>query len=112
MAQNGTSSTSNVPLQDTGPSHALFNFSDVAGADAVVHTHPTDVNTAVAGDGDIDLPSLRGIPNYVAHGTTTIAIEISGGQVRARVVSGSLASTDRSALKTQLNSFQKQGKKR
>ena len=112
MAQNGTLSTSNVPLQDTGPSHALFNFSDVAGADAVVHTHPTDVNTAVAGDGDIDLPSLRGIPNYVAHGTTTIAIEISGGQVRARVVSGSLASTDRSAFKTQLNGFQKQGKKR
>ena len=108
----GTSSTSNVALTDAGPDFAEFSASDVAGADAAIHTHPTDTTTAVPGKGDIDLPSLHGIPNYISHGTTVIAVEISGGQVRGRVVSGSINSNDKRGLKSTLNQFQRKGKKR
>jgi len=108
---DGTSSTSNVPLTDSGPSHAAFKPSEVAGADGVIHTHPTDANTIVPGAGDSAVPEM-GIPNYIAHGTSVIAVEISGGQVRGRVVSGKIGSDDRRGLKSRLNEFQRRGKTR
>ena len=108
---DGTSSTSNVPLTDSGPSHAAFKPSEVAGADGVIHTHPTDANTIVPGAGDSAVPEM-GIPNYIAHGTSVIAVEISGGQVRGRVVSGKIGSDDRRGLRSRLNEFQRRGKTR
>ena len=109
---DGTSTTSNVPLTSSSSSSAAFKPSEVAGADGVVHTHPTNKNTPVPGAGDSQVPEM-GIPNYIAHGSNTvIAVEISGGQVRGRVVSGKLGSTDRKALRSRLNQFQRRGETR
>jgi len=104
---DGTSTTSNVPLTDVGPSHAKFDPAEIAGAVGIVHTHPTKENSIIPGKGDSRVPEL-GIPNYIAHGTSVLAVEISGGQVRARVISGNVK--DKSALRSRLRNFQSKGK--
>lgn len=55
-----------------------------------------------------DMPA-QGVANYVAHGKRTVVVEISGGQVRARVVAGSLTAEEKRDLQQRLNEFQSKG---
>ncbi len=78
------------------------------GAAAVAHTHPPDErNTPLPGSGDWQLPS-RGIPNYIVYGNSVVAVvEISGGQVRVRMIEGNLSDLGRSSdIRSRLNDFQ------
>lgn len=58
--------------------------------------------------GDWQVPSL-GVPNHVAHGTRSVVVEISGGQVRVRVVSGNISNQERQQIQRQSKQFQRQG---
>ena len=109
-APDSSTTTSQVSLLNSSPNSAEFNSSEIAGADAIVHTHPTDSATPVPGDSDWQAPAM-GIPNYVAYGdSVVIAVEISGGQMRARVTTGSLNTQQRRDIRSQLNGFQRQGR--
>ena len=109
-AADGSTSMSQIPLLNSTPTSAEFNSSEITGADAIVHTHPTNSATPVPGNSDWQAPAM-GIPNYVAYGdSVVIAVEISGGQIRARVTSGSINTQQKRDVRSQLNRFQRQGR--
>ena len=98
-------SISSVPTFAATPTSAEFAFAEVATATAVGHTHPTDGNTIVPGTGDAGVVN-RGIPNFVMHGQRVVVVEVSGGQFRARVTSGSVTGAERRLIQQRLNQFQ------
>jgi hypothetical protein len=107
---DGTSATYATPIATTSatPTSARFPAAAIAGAEAMIHTHPTNAAMIVPGGGDWQAPAL-GVPNYAAHGQRAIVVEISGGQVRIRVVAGAVTPAERFQLKNVVNSYQRQG---
>jgi hypothetical protein len=107
---NGQPTATVTPIATTSatPSSASFPASAIAGAEGAVHTHPTNATEITPGNGDWQVPS-RGVPNYVAHGTRSVVVEISGGQVRVRVVAGNINNSERQQIQRQTNRFQRQG---
>lgn len=103
-----STSTSAVAATYATPYEARYLASEVEGAEGVVHTHPTSVDAIVPGSGDW-AQAARGIPNYVAHGTRSVVVEISGGQVRVRVISGHLSTQERRDVRSRLREFQVSG---
>ncbi len=84
---------------------------------AVVHSHPNNssygIQPGFAGKGKGDHRSVEGgKPNYITRNGTVIVVERSGGQYRARVVSGQLASGDAAEIRGALNEFQKDSRGR
>jgi RHS repeat-associated protein len=98
-----------VPVTNATPWGATFKPADIAGAEAINHPHPTSATTIVPGPGDWQAPAL-GVPNYVAHGVRTVVTEISGGQVRIRTITGPITATERQAMRTRANEFQRHGR--
>ncbi len=109
-AGDGTTSPTTSPIATTNatPNSASYPSAAIAGAEATVHTQPTDANGITPGRGDWQ-PTAQGVPNYVAHGTRTIVVEVSGGQVRVRVVQGSITYAERTQIRNALNGFQRLG---
>ena len=105
-AQSAT--VSPVATSESSGARASIPPSEVAGAEAIVHTHPTNGTEITPGNEDWQAPA-RGLPNYIAHGERSVVVEISGGQVRVRVVSGSVSRSERSQIQDQANRFQRQG---
>jgi RHS repeat-associated protein len=115
VSDHGAATTTDLKVTSATPSSASFPATEIQGAGAMVHTHPTDSAGAVpggdSGNGDWQAPAL-GVPNYAVHGSkTAFAIEISGGQIRVRVVKGSLSSAEQRVLRQRLNSYQRAGER-
>jgi RHS repeat-associated protein len=73
-------------VSDGGPNSASIRPSQLAGAEAVLHTEPTNSNTGVPGLGDIRIPEKTGLANYQAFGTRVNSVEIAGGAAQIRPV--------------------------
>jgi hypothetical protein len=107
---NGQPASSVTQIEPTSatPAGISFPMAAIAGAEAVEHTHPTDVAQITPGPGDWQGPA-RGYPTYVAHGTRSVVVEISGGQVRTRVTGGNLTSSERHQIQRRMNEYQGHG---
>lgn len=115
VSKYGAAATTDIKTSEATPSSANFQTSEIEGADAMVHTHPTNETSPVPGgdskSGDWQAPGM-GIANYAVHGSkTVIAVEISGGQIRARIVKGRSSSSESRALRQPLNRYQQAGEK-
>ena len=91
-----------------------FQRSELKGADAFGHSHPETVNASESqtglirgpgtdganhGPGDGGATLQAGIPGYITHQGRTLVIEVSGGQARVRVISGSVNRIERRLIK-------------
>lgn len=83
--------------------------------EAVVHSHPGNIGVEPGyeskTEGDHVAVESAGVPNYVTKGDTVIAIEKSGGQYRARVVSGSITREEAKLVQKSLDDFQRAGRR-
>jgi len=80
----------------------------LGGAHALVHTHSTLFSDILPGPRDWE-PAALGLPNYVMFDERALVVEVSGGQVRARIIAGRLDSRERRLLLAVLSRFQEHG---
>ncbi len=74
-------------------------------ADALGHSHPEDGGRISPGPEDAGVVNA-GKPNYIYHKGTTIVVEKSGGQYRARVVQGRVSGPEAGEIRSMLDRFQ------
>ena len=84
---------------------------------AIEHSHPNNsdygIETGYQGRGRGDHTAVeRGYPNYITRDGKVIVIERSGGQYRARVVSGSLTPSEARDVRRALNDLQQESRSR
>ncbi len=84
---------------------------------AIEHSHPNNsdygIEPGYQGRGRGDHTAVeRGYPNYITRDGKVIVIERSGGQYRARVVSGSLTPSEARDVRRALNDLQQESRSR
>lgn len=113
---SGAQSVTFSPMEVTnaGPMGAqLKDVDEAKGAAAVEHPHILSNGASRRpGPGDWTVPAGIGAPNYVEQNGGSVVLEISGGQVRIRVISGgdlSRVTGEYQEAQKQLNQFQEFG---
>ena len=121
--EKATVSPAGVPGTTSSHNTVKFPSGSLTGAEAFGHSHDKTVSAtpkepmlgtsnpgadgANPGPGDGKATIEAGKPNYIIHDGRVLVIEVSGGQARVRVISGSQNSIERKKTRQSVNDMQR-----
>jgi hypothetical protein len=77
------------------------------GSSAGAHSHPEDAEDGIVPGTKDHLMVEAGRPSYIYHGGRILVLEVVDGQYRARLIQGAMTTSERKALRSRLNDFQR-----